>query len=133
MGEAPHREPSKEIIDQKDLAVLWAIGILVSLILSLAGTAWNPAQYDAIQSASLDATEARVENSQNQMVANALNEGQIEYDPSMDKLVKLKPAYVLFLVDLARLILFPCGPIVIIGLLIKKSVAHSKQKTIQSK
>lgn len=129
MGERPQKESPQDIIDHKDLAVLWAIGILVSLIISLVGTSWNPHQYDAIQSTSLDETEARVENSQNQLVANALNKREIEYHVSMEKLVKLKPIYVLLFVDLVRLILFPCGPIIIIGLIIKKSFQHSKQKT----
>ncbi len=130
MSETPQKESSQAIIDQKDLAVLWAIGILVSLIVSLVGTSWNPYQYDAIQSTSLDETEARVENSQNNLVANALNKGEIEYHFSMDKLVKLKPIYVLFFVDFVRLVLFPCGPIIIIFLLIKKSLRHSNQKSV---
>ncbi len=128
MKDSPQEAVQETYIDHKDLAVLWAVGVLVSLLISLAGTMWNPSSYDAIQSTAVDETEARVENSQNQLVANALNNGEIEYHFSMDKLVKLKPGYVRFSVDLVRLILFPCGPIVILGLLIRKSIQHSKQK-----
>lgn len=128
MSEAPPNASSGEIIDHKDLAVLWAIGILVSLLFSLVGTSWNPDRYDAIQSGAVDETEAMVENSQNQLVATALNNREIEYHPSMDKLVQLKPGYARVFVDLVRLILFPSGPITIIGLLIKRSFQHSKQK-----
>ncbi|MFQ5588887.1 MAG: hypothetical protein ACE5F7_08600 [Nitrospiria bacterium] len=124
-------EPPQEVIDQKDLAVLWAIGILVSLLLSFAGASWRPAQYEARQSTSVDATEARVENSQNQMVADALNDGTIEYDPTMDKLVTLKPVYVLIFFDVVRLSLFPTSALVIIGLLIRKSVRlYKPRKTV---
>jgi len=125
---ADAQDPPEALIDHKDLAVLWAVGVLVSLLISLAGTVWDPPNYDAIQSTAVDETEARVENSQNQLVAEALNKGEIEYHFSMDKLVKLKPAYIRFSVDVIRLMLFPCGPIVIVGLLIKKSIQHSKQK-----
>lgn len=122
----PKENSERKVIDQKDLAALWAIGILVSLLLSLAGSFWNPPRYEARQSTSVDETEARVENSQNQLVANALNKGEIEYDYTMEKLVKPRPAYVDFFVTVARLILFPCGPIVIIGRLIFMSLQQSK-------
>ncbi|MFQ5580978.1 MAG: hypothetical protein ACE5FZ_10230, partial [Nitrospiria bacterium] len=112
----------------KDLAALWAIGILFSLILSLAGAYWNPAQYEARLSTSVDATEARVENSQNKLVTDALNDGKIEYDPTMDKLVKLRPAPIRFTTDLFRLLLFPTVPIIIIGLLVRKTVLFAKAK-----
>ncbi len=117
-----------QIVDQKDLAVLWAIGILVSLLLSFAGANWQPARYEARQSESVDATEARVENSQNQMVVDALNRGDIEYNDSMDALVTLKPVFVIIFYDFARLSLFPTGPLLIIGLLILKSVRQMKTR-----
>ncbi|MFQ5949323.1 MAG: hypothetical protein ACE5J1_01390 [Nitrospiria bacterium] len=117
-----------KVVDEKDLAALWAIGILLSLILSLAGIYWEPPRYEARQSTSVDPTEARVENSQNKLVADALNEGKIEYDPVMEKLVKLRPAPVRFFIDLFRLLLFPTAPIVIIGLLIRKSILYSREK-----
>lgn len=133
MNETTPNAPSEGIIDQKDLAVLWAIGILVSLLISLVGTSWNPDRYDAIQSGAVDETEAMVENSQNHLVATALNNGEIDYHPSMDKLVQFKPAYVRAFVDFIRLVLYPCGPIVIIGLLIKKSFQHSKQNRAKNR
>ncbi|GEM_PF-1795006 len=126
--EAPSESLQGGIVDQRDLAVLWAIGILVSLLLSFAGASWEPAIYKARQSTSLDQTEARVENSQNQMVADALNDGIIEHDPTMDKLVELKPLYLRIFFDLARLSLFPSGPMLIIGLLIRKSVRQYKAR-----
>lgn len=122
----PQTTSQQEIMDQRDLAVLWAIGILVSLLLSFAGVSWQPARHEARQSTSLDPTEARVENSQNQMVADALNDGSIEYDDTMDTLVTFKPLYVLLFLDIARLSLFPTVPLIIIGLLIRKSVRHYK-------
>jgi hypothetical protein len=118
---------SEELIDNKDLAVLWAVGILVSLLLSLGAFVWNPDQYEALQSTSLDETEARVENSQNQLVVDALNSTQLEYHVSMETAVKLKPAYIRLPSDVLRLMLFPTAPIAIIGLLIRKSMRFSKQ------
>ncbi len=128
MEQSPPEETKPKITDEKDLAALWAIGILFSLILSLAGSFWNPPLYEARQSTSVDATEARVENSQNQLVTDALNDRKIEYDPSMDTLVKLRPAPIRFSVDLIRLLLYPTVPIIIIGLLIRKSVLFVKTK-----
>ncbi len=116
------------IIDQRDLAVLWAIGILVSLLFSFAGASWEPAMYEARQSTSLDATEARVENSQNQLVSDALNDHVIEYADDMVTLVQLKPFYVIAFFDLARLTLFPSGPMLIIGLLVLKSIRQYKAR-----
>ncbi len=121
-------DTQRQIVDQKDLAVLWAIGILVSLLLSFAGASWEPARYEARQSTSVDPTESRVENSQNQMVADALNDGTIEYDPSMDALVQSKPIYYTVFFDVIRLSLFPTGPLVIIGLLLRKSVQQYKAR-----
>ena len=122
----PQKDSEQKVVDQKDLAALWAIGILVSLLLSLAGSFWNPPAYEARQSTSVDETEARVENSQNQLVADALNKGDIEYDYTMEKLVKSRPAFLDFLVTVARLLLFPCGPIIIIGRLLIISLRQSK-------
>jgi len=122
----PAKSVEHKVIEQKDLAALWAIGILISLLLSLAGSFWNPPRYEARQSTSVDETEARVENSQNQLVADALNEGKIEYDYTMDKLVKPRPPFLDFLVTVARLFLFPCGPIIIIGRLLIVSLRQSK-------
>lgn len=127
MKESVQNTSSEAFIDRKDLAVLWAVGILASLLLSLAAFVWQPDLYDTLQSTSLDETEARVENSQNQMVADALNSGQIEYHISMKTAVKLKPSYIRIPADLLRLLLFPTAPIVIIGLLIRKSILFSKQ------
>ncbi|MBN4050060.1 hypothetical protein JYT17_00400 [Nitrospira defluvii] len=123
-----HETPQTTIIDQRDLAVLWAIGILVSLLLSFAGASWEPAMYEARQSTSLDQTEARVENSQNQLVTDALNDHVIEYADDMAKLVQLKPFYVIAFFDLARLTLFPSGPMLIMGLLVLKSARQYKAR-----
>lgn len=125
-GRSPREETQAVIVDQRDLAVLWAIGILVSLLLSFAGASWEPAMYEARQSTSLDQTEARVENSQNQLVSDALNDHVIEYDDDMVKLVQLRPLYLRVFFDLARLALFPSGPLLIIGLLLLKSVRQYK-------
>lgn len=120
-------EPQTGVTDRKDLPALWAIGILVSLLLSFVGNIWNPPSYEARQSTSLDETEAMVENTQNQLVSDALNDGTIpEYDRTMEKLVKLRPWYIRTFNDIFRLILFPSAPIVIIGLLILKSLPKPK-------
>lgn len=123
-----HEEAQAGIIDQRDLAVLWAIGILVSLLLSFAGASWQPAMYEARQSTSLDATEARVENSQNQLVSDALNDHVFEYEDDMVTLVQLKPFYVIAFFDLLRLTLFPSGPMLIMGLLVLKSIRQYKAR-----
>ncbi len=128
MKQGSQENTSEEIIDYKDLAVLWAVGILVSLLLSLGAFVWHPDLYETLQSTSLDETESRVENSQNQMVADALNGGQIEYHISMKTAVKLKPIYIRLPADLLRLLFFPTAPIAIIGLLIRKSIRQSKQQ-----
>lgn len=125
---SPREETQGAIVDQRDLAVLWAIGILVSLLLSFAGASWEPAMYEARQSTSLDKTEARVENSQNQLVSDALNDHVIEYDDDMIKLVQLKPLYLRVFFDLARLALFPSGPVLIMSLLLLKSVRQYKAR-----
>jgi len=127
MKESVEKSSSETFIDRKDLAVLWAVGILVSLLLSLGAFVWQPGLYEALQSTSLDETEARVENSQNQMVVEALNTQQIEFHVSMKNAVKLKPIYIRLPTDLLRLLLFPTAPIAIIGLLIRKSILFSKQ------
>ncbi|HIL34864.1 MAG: hypothetical protein ABGX83_04920 [Nitrospira sp.] len=128
MEQSPSEETGSKITDEKDLAALWAIGILISLILSLAGYFWNPPRYEARQSTSVDATEARVENSQNKLVTDALNSGQIEYDPSMDKLIKLRFAPIRHTLDLVKLLLFPTVPIIIIVLLVRRSISFAKAK-----
>ena len=117
---------SQPVVDKKDLAALWAVGVLFALLLSLVGFIWEPAHYESIPSTSVDPMEAQIENSQNNTVADALNEGKIAYDPSMKKLVRLRPSYQIFFVDLVRLLLFPTAPIVIIGLLIRKTARQSK-------
>lgn len=127
MQDHAHSQTQENIVDKKDLAALWAVGILVALLLALAGFAWTPAHYEAIPSKSVDPMEARIENSQNKMVSDALNEGKIEYHDSMQKLVKLRPFYQLFFVDLSKVLLFPTLPILIIGLLIRKTGRQSKE------
>jgi len=118
-------ERTQKVIDQKDLAALWAIGILVSLLLSLAGSFWNPPRYEARQSTAVDETEARVENTQNQLVADALNQGGTIYDDTMEKLVKPRPAFLDLMITVAQLLLFPCGPIIIVGRLLIVSLRRS--------
>ena len=71
--------------------------------------------------------EAQIENGQNRTVADAINEGKIEFHPTMEKLVKKRPLYQLAFIDLAHLLLYPTGPILIIGLLIRKTVRQLKK------
>jgi hypothetical protein len=121
--------PTREaVVEKKDLGALWAVGVVLSLILTLAGYAWNPPRYEALVSNSVDPTEAQVENSQNKIVADALNEGRIEYHSSMAKLVRLRPSHEIFFVDLIRVLLFPAAPIVIIGMLTRKSIQQAREK-----
>ena len=117
----------EEVADQKDLAALWAVGVLFSLLISFAGLSWSPARYEARVSNSLDPMEAQIENSQNRTVAEAINDGKIEYHPTMEKLVKERPFYQLVFVDLIRLLLFPTAPIVIVCLLIRKTIREAKK------
>lgn len=120
--------PTREaVVEKKDLGALWAVGVVLSLILALGGYAWNPPQYEALISNSVDPTEAQVENSQNKIVADALNERRIEYHSSMAKLVRLRPSHEIFFIDLVRLLLFPTAPVVIIGTLIRKSIQQAKE------
>jgi hypothetical protein len=121
------RELNRPVTDQKDLAALWAIGILFSLLLSLVGFSWSPARYEAKTSNSVDPMEAQIENSQNRTVAEAINEGKIEFHPTMEKLVRKRPLYELAFIDLAHLLLFPTGPILIVSFLIRKTVRQTKK------
>lgn len=121
--------PTREaVVEKKDLGALWAVGVVLSLILALAGYVWNPPRYEALVSNSVDPTEAQVENSQNKIVADALNEGRIEYHSNMAKLVRLRAAHEIFLIDLIRVLLFPTAPIVILGMLTRKSIQQAKEK-----
>lgn len=121
--------PTREaIVEKKDLGALWAVGVVLSLILTLAGYAWNPPRYEAMVSNSVDPTEAQVENNQNRIVTDALNQGKIEYHPSMAKLVRLRAAQEIFFIDLIRVLLFPTAPIIIIGMLTRKSIQQAKER-----
>lgn len=121
--------PTREaIVEKKDLGALWAVGVVLSLILTLAGYAWNPPRYEAAVSNSVDPTEAQVENNQNRIVTDALNQGKIEYHPSMAKLVRLRAAHEIFFIDLFRVLLFPTAPIIIIGMLTRKSIQQAKER-----
>lgn len=132
---SPTREEIKqEVADQKDLAALWAVGVLFSLLLALAGLSWNPARYEARKSSSVDPMEAQIENSQNRTVADAINDGKIEYHPTMGKLVRERPFLQLFVTDMAHLLLYPTAPIVIVSLLIRRTVRQArKRKSLQQK
>ncbi|MBI3802723.1 MAG: hypothetical protein HY282_03060 [Nitrospirae bacterium] len=119
--------PTREaLVEKRDLGALWAVGIVLSLIVSLAGFAWNPARYEPVQSNSIDSTEAQIENNQNKMVSDALNDGRIEYHSSMAKVVRLRAGSYLFLTDLFKALLFPTLPITILGLLIRKTLQQPK-------
>ena len=120
--------PTREaVVEKQDLGALWAVGVVLSLILTLAGYAWNPARYEAVVSNSVDPTEAQVENGQNKIVADALNQGKVQYDKNMAKLVRLRPAHEIFFIDIVKVLLFPTAPILIIGMLIRKSIQQSKE------
>ena len=126
---SPTREEIKQdVADQKDLAALWAVGVLFSLLLALAGLSWSPARYEARKSSSVDPMEAQIENTQNRTVADAINDGRIEYHPAMEKLVRERPFFQLVTTDLVRLLLYPTAPIVIISLLIRKTVRQAKKR-----
>ncbi len=127
MASHPPAEPKREVADQKDLAALWAVGILFSLLLSFAGLSWSPARYEARVSNSIEPMEAQIENSQNRTVADAINDGRIEYHPTMEKLVKKQPFLQLVFIDLVRIFLFPTAPLLIISLLIRKTIRESKK------
>lgn len=116
---------AQPVIDKKDLAALWAVGLLFALILSLIGFTWEPAHYEPIPSGSVDPLEANIENGQNKMVSDALNDRKIAYDPTMQKLVRPRPSYQIFFVDLIRVLFFPTAPIVIVGLLLRKTARRS--------
>lgn len=126
MASDSRREVQEPINDQKDLAALWAVGVLFSILLSLAGISWSPARYEARISNSVDPTEAQIENSQNRTVAEAINDGRIEYHPTMEKLVKERPFFQRVFIDLIRVLLFPTAPLLIIGLLVRKTIRKAK-------
>lgn len=123
-------EVQVQVTDQKDLAALWAVGVLFSILLSLAGLSWSPARYEAKVSNSVDPMEAQIENGQNRTVADAINDGRIEYHPTMEKLVKERPFVQLVFIDLVRILLFPTAPLLIISLLIRKTIRESKKKSL---
>ena len=120
--------PTREaVVEKRDLGALWAVGVVLSLILTLAAYAWNPPRYEPLVSKSIDPTEAQVENGQNRIVADALNQGKVEYGPNMVKVVRLRPAFELFFIDLVKIFFFPTAPIVIIGMLIRKSIQQARE------
>lgn len=115
-------------IDKKDLAAVWSVGLLLSLLMSVVGLSWNPARYEARLSNSVDQTEAQVENNQNKMVADALNVGKIQYHPTMEKLVQPISTSQTFFVDIFKVLLFPTVPVIIVGMLIRKTIQQSKKQ-----
>lgn len=123
---AEEESANQQVTDKKDLAALWAVGLLFSLLLILVGSSWNPSRYEAKLSKSVDPLEAQIENGQNRRVADAINAGKVEYHPTMEKLVQRRPLYEIALTNFLRLLISPTGPIVIVWMLIRKTVAHRK-------
>ncbi|MGB3940943.1 MAG: hypothetical protein WBK96_05570 [Candidatus Manganitrophaceae bacterium] len=120
--------PTREaVVEKKDLGALWAIGIVLSLLFTLIAFVWNPPLYEPLASRSLDTTEAQIENNQNKMVADALNDGRIQYHSSMEKLVRLRTGFSVFFIDFVKVLLFPTLPIVMVGLLIRKTIRQAKE------
>ena len=112
---------------KKDLTALWAVGLLLALLLSLIGSAWNPPRYNAVRSGAVDPAEAQIEEGQNKRVADALNEGTIQYHPSMEKLAPPRPVLQLFFIDLVKALLFPTAPVLILVSLIRKTIRQFKE------
>ncbi|HEY5599838.1 MAG TPA: hypothetical protein VIK48_04030 [Candidatus Manganitrophaceae bacterium] len=112
---------------KNDLAALWAVGLLLALLLSFIGAAWNPPRYNSVRSGAADPAEAEIEEGQNKRVADALNEGTIQYHPSMEKLVKPRPLLYLFFIDLVKVLLFPAAPVLILVSLIRKTIRQFKE------
>ncbi len=107
------------------LVLRWVFTLLLAAVSILCGLLWQPDRYQAVESPSLDPTEARIENEQNKAVAQALNSGRTRYHPAMEKLVQPKSAGWLFGVDFIRTLMLSVVPIVAVGLLIRKMLEKS--------
>lgn len=116
-----------EGIERKDLGGLWAIVVLFSLLCTLVGLAWEPVRYELIPSSESDPMEAMVQNRQNQLLVDVLNQQKITFDPlSMGKIIAPRPFWEVFLLDVARVLLFPTIPIVAFATLIHKTLRETK-------
>jgi len=116
------------IVDQRDSAALWAIVILLSLICTLVGLAWQPIHYEIIPSGDPDPMEAMTQNQQNQELANAINHERLRFDPdTMKKIIAPRPLSEVFFLDLARILLFPTLPTLAIAIMIRKTLTAGKE------
>jgi hypothetical protein len=123
------RKPIREIIDRKDLAALWAIAVLFSLLCILVGLAWQPVHFEIIPSHDRDPEEAMSQNSQNQVLADTLNQERVTYDPeTMGKIIAPRPLSEVLFFDFLRILLVPTLPILAIGSLIRKTLLESKRR-----
>jgi hypothetical protein len=128
-SEIEERKPIREIIDRKDLAALWAIAVLFSLLCILVGLAWQPVHYEIIPSRDRDPEEAMTQNSQNQVLADALNQERVKYDSeTMGKIIASRPFFEVLFFDFLRILLVPTLPILAIGSLIRKTLLESKKR-----
>ena len=128
-NEIEERKPIQEVVDRKDLAALWAIAVLFSLLCILVGLAWQPIHYEIIPRRDRDPEEAMTQNSQNQVLVDALNQERVTYDPrTMGKIIAPRPFFEVLFYDFLRILLVPTLPILAIGLLIRKTLLESKKR-----
>jgi len=106
--------------------VLWIFGLAGALASVGVGLLMSPTRYDAARSTRTDPVEAGIEETQNRILANALNRGRIPYHPSMAPLVRPRSAAWLFLVDLVRIFLASALPVILVGGLIRKTRAAAR-------
>jgi len=107
---------------RRDLIGQWVLGVLTSAILMIVGYLWQPARYQAIPSNSLNVMEAQIENRENKLLEQALNTGQISYNPGMARIIRPYPLYRQIFLDMIRILISPTLPMLILGLLIRRTI-----------
>jgi hypothetical protein len=103
-------------------------GVVAAALCLLIGLLWNPDRYVAVPSDRPDPTEAEIENKGNKRVEEALNRGEIKNHESLAKIAQPRPAGVLWILDLIRMLLLSVLPVCIVGFLIRATVRHIKRR-----
>ena len=133
-GKSESAREGSGVVDQRDFAALWAIVVLLSLICTLVGLAWQPVHYEIIPSADPDPMEAMAQNQQNQELVNAINQERLRFDPdTMKKIIAPRPLSEVFFLDLARIILFPTIPTLAIAIMLRKTLAAGKEGLLRKR
>ena len=104
--------------------LLWVLGLSAAVVSVGVGLRIPLTRYDAARSTRTDPVQAGIEEAQNNIVAKALNRGQLQYHPNMAALVRPRSAEKLFAIDLVRMFLASALPVILVGGLIHKTCAR---------